>query len=141
MPFPVWDGLSSYLREKLQKLQNRAARVILQANCEVNSSLLLETLKWNQLSLRRRKHKAIMMFKSLNGLAPVYLHELFSERHTDYDLRDSFRKLNLPKPRTNYGILFLKVLGRLDQLGSLRRKSTAHFKHSIPTRQSCKSVF
>ena len=37
---PVWDGLSSYLCEKLQKLQNRAARVILQANCEVNSSLL-----------------------------------------------------------------------------------------------------
>ena len=43
-----------------------------------------------------------MMFKSLNGLVPVYLHELFSERHTDYDLCDSFRKLNLPKPRTNY---------------------------------------
>ena len=99
---PVWDGLSSYLCEKLQKLQNRAARVILQANCEVNSSLLLETLKWDQLSLRRRKHKAIMMFKSLNGLAPVYLQDLFSERHTDYHLRDSFHKLNLPKPRTNY---------------------------------------
>ena len=98
---PVWDG-SSYLCEKLQKLQNRAARVILQANCEVNSSLLLETLKWDQLSLRRRKHKAIMMFKSLNGLAPVCLHELFSERHTDYDLHDSFRKFNLAKPRTNY---------------------------------------
>ena len=66
------------------------------------------------------------MFKSLNGLAPVYLHELLSERHTDYDLRDSFRKLNLPKPRTIWnvalaiavpycGILFLKVLGRSDQ--------------------------
>ena len=99
---PVWDGLSSYLCEKLQKLQNRAARVILQANCEVNSSLLLETLKWDQLSLRRRKHKAIMMFKSLNGLAPVYLQDLFRERHTNYHLRDSFHKLNLPKPRTNY---------------------------------------
>ena len=43
-----------------------------------------------------------MMFRSLNGLAPVYLHELFSEQHTDYDLRDSFHKLNLPKPRTDY---------------------------------------
>ena len=43
-----------------------------------------------------------MMFKSLNGLASVYLHELFSERHTAYDLLDSFRKLHLPKPRTNY---------------------------------------
>ena len=79
----------------------RAARVILQANWEVNSSLLLETLKWDPLSLRRRKQKAIVMFKSLNRLAPAYLRELFSERHTDYDLRDSFRKLNLPKPRTD----------------------------------------
>ena len=94
-----------------------------------------------------------MIFKSLNGLAPVYLQDLFSERNTDYDFRDSFRKLNLPKPRTDYwnvalaimvpyyGILFLKILGRLDQLGSLRRKSTAHLKHLIPTQQSCKSVF
>ena len=80
-----------------------------------------------------------MMFKSLNELAPLYLQDLFSERHTDYDLRDSFRKLNLPKPRTDYlkrsfgysgallrNSLRLKIFGRLDQLGSLRRKSTAH---------------
>ena len=43
-----------------------------------------------------------MMFKSLNGLAPVCLHEFFSESHTDYDLLDSFRKLNLPKPHSEY---------------------------------------
>ena len=43
-----------------------------------------------------------MMFKSLNGLAPVYLHDLFSERHTDYDLSDSFCNLNLPKPSNDY---------------------------------------
>ena len=81
-------------------MQNRAARVILQASFEINSSLLLETLKWDKLSLRRRKQKVLMMFKSLNGLAPVYLQDLFSERHTDYDMRDSLRKLNLPKPPT-----------------------------------------
>ena len=70
--------------------------VILRANYKVNSSLLLETLKWDQLPLRRRKQKAIMMLKTLNGLNPVYFHDLFSDRHTDYDLPDSFRKLNLP---------------------------------------------
>ena len=43
-----------------------------------------------------------MMSKSLNGLDPEYLHELFSERHTDYHLVDYFHKINLPKPRTNY---------------------------------------
>jgi len=70
--------------------------------------------------IKKKKEKAIMMFKSLNGLALVYLHDLFSERHTDYDLRDSFRKLNLPKPRTDYlkrsfgysGALLWKILGR-----------------------------
>ena len=43
-----------------------------------------------------------MMFKSLNGLAPVYLQDLFSERHIDYDMRDSLCKFNLSKPRTDY---------------------------------------
>ena len=32
----------------------------------------------------------------------MYLHELFSERRTEHDLRDIFRKLNLLKQRTNY---------------------------------------
>ena len=32
----------------------------------------------------------------------MYLHDLYSEQLTDFDLRDSFRKLNLPKPRTEY---------------------------------------
>ena len=101
---PVWDGLSSYLCEELQKLQNRAARVILQANCEVNSSLLLETLKCDQLSLRRRKHKAIMMVESLNwlGVLAWIIQGAISYRLSLADLRDSFHKLNLPKPRTNY---------------------------------------
>jgi len=35
-------------------------------------------------------------------VSPSVLHDLFSGRHTDYDLRDCFRKLNLPKPRTDY---------------------------------------
>ena len=59
---PVWDGLSSFLFEKLQKLQNRADRVILQANCEINSSLLLETLKWDKLSLKGLGHAILGNF-------------------------------------------------------------------------------
>ena len=29
-------------------------------------------------------------YNDVNGLAPMYFHDLISERHTDYDLRDSF---------------------------------------------------
>ena len=50
----------------------------------------------------KKWHKAIMMFKFLNEQAPVYLPNLFHERSTDYDLRNSFHKLTLPRPRTNY---------------------------------------
>ena len=39
---PVRDGLSFYLCEKLQKLQNRAARVILQANSEISQACFLK---------------------------------------------------------------------------------------------------
>ena len=79
----VWDGLSDQLSDKLQKLQNRAARVILKANYGTSSSLLLDILKWDKLVIRRKKHKAIMMFKSLNEQAPVYSQNLFHERSTD----------------------------------------------------------
>ena len=101
----VWDGLSDQLSDKLQKLQNRAASVIFKASCGTSSSLLLDILKWDELVITRKKHKAIMMFKSLNDQAPVYLQNLASSRtKPDYDLRNSFHKLTLrcPGPRTYY---------------------------------------
>ena len=44
------------------------------------------------------------MFKKKKKKAPVYLQNLFHERSTDYDLRNSFHKLTLrcPGPRTYY---------------------------------------
>ena len=99
---PVWDCLSGYLSEKLQKLQNRAARVITKSPFDTSSNHLLSTLDWERLFLRRKKQKALMMFKTMNGLAPDYLQSLFSQRHSVYNLRDSEGKLTLPKPNTNY---------------------------------------
>ena len=99
---PVWDCLSGYLSDKLQKLQNRAARIITKSPFDTSSDHLLSTLDWERLFLRRKKQKALMMFKSMNGLAPEYLQSLFSQRRSVYNLRDSEGKLTLPKPSTNY---------------------------------------
>ena len=43
---PVWDCLSGYLSDKLQKLQNRAARVITKSPFDTSSNHLLSTLDW-----------------------------------------------------------------------------------------------
>ena len=99
---PVWDCLSGYLSDKLQKLQNRAARVITKSPFDTSSNHLLSTLSWERLSLRRKKQKALMMYKTMNDLAPEYLQSLFSQRHSVYNLRNSEGRLTLSKPSTNY---------------------------------------
>ena len=69
---------------------------------EASSSLPLEILQWNQLTERTEKQNAVMMFKSLIGLALAYMRELFSEQGTDCELHNYFRKLTSSQPRTNY---------------------------------------
>lgn len=99
---PVWDGLCNQFSDKLQKLQNRAARVITRTSYDTSSSILLDMLHWDTLSTRRKKMKAIIMFKSLNNKVPEYLQEMFIPRCSEYSLRNSESKLTLPMPHTDY---------------------------------------
>ena len=87
-----------------EKLQNCAAKVITKSPFDSRSNLLLATLKWQKLSLRRKKkQKASIMYKTLNEVAPEYLQCLFTQRHVnDYNLRNLEGKLSLPEPNTNY---------------------------------------
>ena len=65
--------------------------------------LLLAVLKWEKLSLRFTKQRALIMYKTLNEFAPEYLSCLFTQRHVnDYNLRNLEGRLSLPKPNTNY---------------------------------------
>ena len=54
---------------------------------------------------QRQIQKALMVFKSLNGLVPEYLTSAFvtvSRNESDYALRDSVDKFVVPSPRLNY---------------------------------------
>ena len=98
----VWDGLGETLSTKIQKLQNRAVRVITRSSYDTDASVLLNVLQLDNLYVRRGKLKAQLMFKILKGNMPSYLQILFSARNTEYNLRNNQFKLNLPKPQTNY---------------------------------------
>ena len=63
---------------------------------------MLSRHRWNKLNINRKKHKAILMYKTLNGNMPHYLQEIFTPRVSFYDLRDMENKLFVPKPRTEY---------------------------------------
>ena len=64
--------------------------------------MMLTLLQLDNLSIRRKKIKAQLMFKILKGNARSYLKSLFSVRTLEYDFRNNRSKLNIPKPRTNY---------------------------------------
>ena len=99
---PVWDGLTNELAEKLQKLQNRAIRVITMSDYYSSTTALRGKLGWDNLCTRRKKQKLKLMFKTLNDQSPEYLKGLFKPFNTDYSLRNSDNKWALPKPRTDF---------------------------------------
>ena len=100
----VWDNCNKTYADKLQKLQNRVARVLTSSSYDIAADFLLEKLGWRKLDTQRKLEKAVMVYKSLNGLAPDYLRPMFIDRSsiTNYSLRDTEGKLAVPKPRTNY---------------------------------------
>ena len=84
----AWDGLGETLSSKLQKLQNRAVRVFTRSSYDTNATVLLDTLHLDDLSLRRNKFKACSMYKTLKGVTPTYLQNVFSVRGSEYNLRN-----------------------------------------------------
>ena len=56
--FDVSEKLNRQLSEKLQKLQNRAIRVITKSSYDTSSRFLLSSLGWDNLSVRRAKQNA-----------------------------------------------------------------------------------
>ena len=61
----VWDVFGESQSKRLQKLQNRAARIILNMSNDVNHSIALRALGWEPLKTERKKAKAKMMYKVL----------------------------------------------------------------------------
>ena len=58
---PLWDVCNQQLKDKLQKFQNRAARIITGASYEIRSADVLRSLAWENLETRRRTTKSILM--------------------------------------------------------------------------------
>ena len=97
----VWGSCGSV---KLQRLQNRAAQVFKNSNYDADASILLNDLGWQNLETQRQIHRAVMVYKSMNYLAPDYMTSKFilhSDLFNSHNLRDFENKPAVPLPRTN----------------------------------------
>ena len=101
----VWDVFGVAQSKRLQKLQNRAARIILNVSNDVEHNIALHALGWEPLHMERKKSKSKNYVQAVkqNTVGPKSLTNLFSYKSekTNYHLRDISSSLYLPKPRTN----------------------------------------
>ena len=104
---PLWDtcGKLLILKDKLQRLQTRAARVILDANHDTHSVDLLNMLSCDTLENRRPGAKSLLMYKILNDHTAPGPRDSFVRREidqTNYHLRNTATDLTLPKPKREF---------------------------------------
>ena len=99
----VWGNINKGLVDRLQKLHNRAARIITRSDYSIRSSEVLRRLQWDNLEVRRTKHMATLMYKIFNGKAPKYLNNFLRLCDvTHHNLRGHELNIILPKARTDY---------------------------------------
>ena len=79
---PVWGYTSNCNMYKIQRMQNRAARIITgNFDFNVRGVELVKQLGWQSVSQRRDYFTCLTVFKCLRDLAPSYLQDLFTFRH------------------------------------------------------------
>ena len=62
----VWDNCTQYEANELKKIQHEAARIVSGAAKLVSIGKLLKEVGWDTLSCRRKKHKQILFYKTIN---------------------------------------------------------------------------
>ena len=99
----VWGSLGR-TSNKLQRLQNRAVRIISRQGYNVRSDEILKSFGFLNLQQQRILQLLILMYKIDKKLAPKYLIEIFTNINQihDHDIRQSQCNLARPKPNTDF---------------------------------------
>ena len=101
----VWGSCGTTKLNKLQKLQNRAARIVTNSPFDSSAVSLIQDLGRPTIEVLTHRETSVMACKCLNKLAPDYLSSCIfklSDRHKS-ELRNSATDLLIPRMKTSYG--------------------------------------
>ena len=101
----VWGSCGTTRLNKLQKLQNRAARIVTDSDFDTSTAPLIQDLGWPTIVQLIQRETSTMTYKCLNQLAPTYLSGCFSklsDYHTRF-LRNSGTDVHIPRMKTSNG--------------------------------------
>ena len=94
----VWGCAGTTEINRLQKLQDRTARILVNSSFDTPSNQLIEKLGRNTINELIDLESKTIVFKSLNELVPPYLRSLFrkTSQRASYRLRNTSTDLRLP---------------------------------------------
>ena len=97
-------GLPDVLINKIQRVQNKAARVVSRTPRQEHITPILRDMHWLPVQ-RRIEYKVLLYtFKSLHDLSPEYLKDLVQHHQSSRTLRSNhLNQLSVPRTRTRYG--------------------------------------
>jgi hypothetical protein len=70
----IWDNLAKGLGQKLQRMQNRAARIIPGSDYYTPSSEILRSLNWTNVEDRRGSEICPLLLLAYDIILPVYIY-------------------------------------------------------------------
>ena len=95
----AWGNCNRTLKEKLKKLQNRAARVITSDDYDLSSEIILSKLEWKPLEDRRKIQTISYMSNVLKRNCPQSISKMFTlVNNKTYNLNSNNKVLMLSVP-------------------------------------------
>ena len=98
----ILSGLPKKSTDRLQLVQNAAARVLTKTKMREHITPVLASLHWLPVAFRIDFKILLLVYKALNGLAPSYLSDCLPRYVPDRLLRSSYADLLDPPPKMNY---------------------------------------
>ena len=117
----LFAGITDHNLLRLQRIQNRAAKIVTNSFGIVSCSALLRQLHWLPVPNRIDYKIALLTFKALTNQQPAYLHSLLQVYSTGRTLRSSSQHLlAVPNVKTSFharafSVYAPKVWNRLPQ--------------------------
>lgn len=87
--------------QRLQKIQNKAMRYILNMNRFTNTNVMLNTLEWLNVKQKIYYNTMILIFKAKNKMLPDYINDKFKIVDHNRILRDNV-KFKIPNFKKEY---------------------------------------
>ncbi len=96
----LYTGISQTALSRLQLVQNAAARLLTRNHKRDHITPVLQSLHWLPVRYRVDLKIVLIVYKSLNGMAPSYISDLLIEHNVTRSLRSSNQRLLfIPKTR------------------------------------------